>query len=181
MKKTVRVAVIGQSEHPLEEIPRSVLDIAYRIGFLIAREGWLLFSGGRDGIMREASRGAKDAGGITVGILPSLDINEANEYVDVPITTGMGMDMRSDLMIHSVDAVVMISGKNGTLNELSTAYMNRKPAVVIEGTGGFADIVKDIMFEGKYLDSRKNAEIIFARTPEEAISKLKVLLGRSQL
>lgn len=179
MKQIIRIGVIGQSQHPFEEISSKALEVAHKIGFLIAKEGWILFSGGRDGIMERASKGAKEASGITVGILPSFNVDEANDYIDVPVTTGLGMDMRSDLMIHTVDAVIMISGKNGTLKELSTAYMNRKPVVIMEGTGGFADIVKGILFEGKYLDSRRNIEIHFAKTPEEAIEKVKVALKLS--
>lgn len=173
MKKIVRIGIIGQSERPFEILSDYAKEIAYRIGFLVAKEGWILFSGGRNGIMLDASRGAKEASGLTIGILPSLETDEANEYIDVPITTGLGMDLRSDLMIHTVDAVIMVGGKNGTLKELSTAYMNNKPIVIMRGTGGFSDIVSNILFEGRYLDSRRNTEIHFAETPEEAIEIIK--------
>lgn len=146
------------------------------MGYLIAREGWLLFSGGRDGVMEFASKGAKDGNGINVGILPSLSVDEANDYIDIPITTGLGIGMRSELMIQTVDAVVMIGGKNGTLKELSAAYMNSKPIVILKGSGEFADSIQNVLHEGKYLDSRRNSEIIFADSPEEALNLLKSVL-----
>ena len=175
MSKTIRVGVIGQSERPGRPLPQKTAEIAYKIGYVIGKNGWQLISGGRDGVMREASRGAKDAGGLTVGIMPSLDKNEANDYVDVVITTGLGIGMRSELMIHTVDIVIMIGGKNGTLKELSAAYLNFKPIIVMEGSGGLTDTLKNCLFEGKYIDDRKNVEILFARSAEEAEALIKKL------
>ncbi len=172
-KKTLRIGIIGQSERPWEPLPEKTASVAFKTGLLIAKNGWHLYSGGRDGVMREASRGAKKVGGITVGILPSLDKNEANEFVEIPITTGLGMSMRSELMINTVDVVVMIGGKNGTLKELLTAYLFSKPIVVIKGSGGFADSIENFLYEGKYIDDRKNVEIKFANSPEEAIEIIK--------
>ena len=128
-------------------------------------------------VMEAASKGAKDAGGITVGILPSLDKKEANEYIDIPITTGLGIGMRSELMIQTVDCIVMIGGKNGTLKELSAAYMNKKPIVIIRGSEGVADSIEKILFEGKYLDERENVNILFADSPKEAIELLVPLVS----
>ena len=177
MRKIIRIGIIGQSERPWEPLPQKLKGISYKMGYLVAVEGWLLICGGRDGVMEHASKGAKEAGGVTVGILPSLSMDDANEYVDVPITTGLGMGMRSELMIQTVDAIVMIGGKNGTLKELSAAYMNCKPIVIIRGTGEFADSIQNILYEGKYLDTRKNVEIHFADSPEEAIPILKSSLN----
>ena len=177
MRKIIRIGIIGQSERPWEPLPQKLKEISYKMGYLVAVEGWLLICGGRDGVMEHASKGAKEAGGVTVGILPSQSMDEANEYVDVPITTGLGMGMRSELMIQTVDAIVMIGGKNGTLKELSAAYMNCKSIVIIRGTGEFADSIQNILYEGKYLDTRKNVEIYFADSPEEAIPMLKSSLN----
>jgi len=175
MARTIRLGIIGQSERPWDPLPKEVWQIAYKIGYLAAKQGWLLFSGGKNGVMEAASKGSKDAGGITVGILPSLDKEEANEYIDIPITTGLGIGLRSELMIQTVDCVIMIGGKNGTLKELAAAYLNKKPIVVLHGSGGFSDTVENILFEKKYLDSRRNVEILFADTPEAAIEKLRKL------
>src|SRR4029079_14505213 len=86
-------------------------------------------------------RGAKNAGGLVIGILPGLDKSDANAYVDVAITTGMGW-MRNTLVVRAADAVIMISGGIGTLNELTVAYED-KPTVVLEGTGGWSDPIRE--------------------------------------
>jgi uncharacterized protein (TIGR00725 family) len=176
MKKAIRIGIIGQSERPTEPLSKETTEVAYKMGYIIGKNGWQLISGGRDGVMRESSRGAKDAGGLTIGIMPSMDKNEANDYVDVVITTGLGIGMRSELMIHTVDIVVMIGGKNGTLKELSAAYLNKKPIIVIKNTGGIIDKLKDFLFEGKYIDDRKNIEILFADSPEDAEKLIKKII-----
>ncbi len=176
-KKIIRIGLIGQSDRPFELASKKIKILAYQIGFLIGKEGWILFNGGRDGVMEASAKGCRNAGGITVGILPSLDASEANQYVDIPITTGLGMGMRSELMVQTVDALVMVGGKNGTLKELSAAYMNSKPIIIAKGSGDFADSIEQLLFEGKYLDSRKNVEIQFANNPEELIKKLKKTLN----
>ncbi|MGB9694535.1 MAG: TIGR00725 family protein [Caldisericaceae bacterium] len=172
-KKIIRIGLIGQSDRPWEPAPKKIKMLAYQVGYLIGKEGWMLFNGGRDGVMESSAKGCHNANGITVGILPSLDSSEANKYVDIPITTGLGIGLRSELMIHTVDAVVMVGGKNGTLLELTSAYLNKKPIVILKGTGDFADSISSILFEGKFLDSRKNVEIQFADTPEQVIELLK--------
>ncbi len=174
----IRIGIIGQSERPTEPLSQKTAKIAYKMGYIIGQNGWQLISGGRDGVMRESSRGAKDAGGLTVGIMPSLDKKEANKYVDVVINTGLGIGMRSELMIHTVDIVVMIGGKNGTLKELSAAYLNKKPVIVIRSSGELADTLQNFLFEGKYIDNRRNIEILFAENPEEAEKMIKRILQR---
>lgn len=174
-KNKLRVGLIGTSERPNEPISEEVKRIAYEFGYLVGKEGFILFTGGRDGVMEAACRGNYDANGINVGILPSNSVAEANPYVTIPITTGLGMDFRSILMIHTVDVTVMIGGKIGTLLELVSTYQNSKPAIVIRGTGDFADSIDKILLEGKFFDSRKNAEIYFVNSPKEAIEKIKEL------
>src|SRR5207253_4956463 len=127
----------------------------------------ILISGGLSGVMEAVSRGAKSAGGLTVALLPGLDSDEANPYVDVPIATGMGF-MRNTLVVRAADAVIMVSGGIGTLNELTVAYED-KPTVVLEGTGGWSDRIRDIAYEGMHLDEAGINEIRFAKTPAEAV------------
>lgn len=163
----MRIGVIGQSG----AISQQVADLAYTVGREVARRGGLLLSGGRDGVMEAASRGAHEAGGIVVGILNGDNVAEANPYVDVVITTGLSFEYRSLVLIHSVDAVIMIAGGNGTLGELSAAYLNRRPVVVLTPTGGWSARIKDALYDQRYLDERRNMEIAFAETGEEAVAK----------
>jgi hypothetical protein len=159
-----RIAVIGQSG----QSPAKVLALAEEVGKLIAQKAGILLTGGTDGIMAAASRGASLAGGLVVGILPGDDRRLANSYVDVPISTGLGFEQRSAVLIHSADSVVMVAGGNGTLGELSMAYQNRKNVVVLEGSGGWADLVRAVAPDG-YLDPRQTVKIHYAQTPREAV------------
>ncbi len=171
----IRVGIIGQSG----SVSREVAEAAEAVGREVARGGAILLTGGRDGVMEAASRGAKKAGGLTVGILPGDSAEEGNAYLDVPITTGLSFDFRSNILVHSSDVIIMIGGANGTFGELSTAYLNSKPVVVVENTGGWAERLKDAVYEGCYLDERRNIKIHYAKTPEEAV-KLAFLLAYGQ-
>ncbi|HEY8393534.1 MAG TPA: TIGR00725 family protein [Thermaerobacter sp.] len=169
----LRIAVIGDSGR----IPDHLAALAYEVGREIARHGAILYSGGRDGIMAAASRGAREAGGLTVGILPGDDPRESNAWVDVPVTTGLGMEWRSLVLIHSADAVIMIGGGNGTLGELSASYLNARPVVILAGTGGWSDRIRQVAVDGRYVDHRRTVPLEFAATPAEAAARA-VRLGR---
>lgn len=161
-----RIGVIGQSG----EIGADLYEKAERVGIKIAKEGAVLLTGGTSGVMEAASRGAKSAGGIVVGILPGDNPDEANRYIDIPINTGLGSDFRSLVLVHSSDAIIMVGGGNGTLGELSAAYLNKKPVVVLETSGGWADKVRGTAHEGRYLDERRVIALEYALSPEEAVS-----------
>lgn len=160
-----RIAVIGQSG----EISKQVREIAEEVGKETAMRGAVLLTGGRDGVMEAASKGAKLKNGLVVGILPGDSTEIANDYVDVPITTGLGFDYRSLVLVHSADAIIMIAGGNGTLSELSNAYLNKKPVIAIETTGGWAARVKEVVYEGGYLDERKMIQIDFSDSGKAAV------------
>jgi uncharacterized protein (TIGR00725 family) len=169
----IRIGVIGQSG----EIPEEIQALAESIGKEIAIRGAILLTGGTNGVMESVSKGAKSANGLVVGILPGDTLDVANDYIDVPITTGLRFDYRSLILVHSSDAIIMISGGNGTLGELSAAYMNRKPIVVIEPSGGWAARVRTMCYDGTYLDTRNTVKLDFAHTAQEA---LDILLERLQ-
>lgn len=178
-ERAPRIALIGSDG----DVGAEVEALAEAVGAALARAGAQLLSGGRNGVMVAACRGAKAAGGLTVGILPGDDPAEANPYVDVAVTTGLSMEARSLVLIHSADAVIMIAGGNGTLGELSAAYLNRRPVVVMTGSGGWADRIRAVLegdpaLAGRYLDARRNVAVHFADTPEGAVA-LAVELART--
>lgn len=140
--------------------------IAYEVGVEVARSGSVLVTGGLDGIMRAASHGAKDIGGITVGIIPQGDFSYANEFCDVVIPSGMGMS-RDFLTALSSDGIIIVGGGSGTLSEMCAADMNKKPMVAIRNLGGSAE-----PYIGKFLDHRKHVRVAGADTPEEAVRLL---------
>lgn len=104
--------------------------LAYEVGRLLAEAGAVVVCGGLGGVMQAACRGAKEAGGTTVGLLPGEDRSHANPYVDVAIPTGMG-EMRNALIVRSADAVIAIGGGWGTLSEVAFAMKTRTPVVTL--------------------------------------------------
>ena len=168
MSRPPLIAVIGKSaKDPNDPPSHEALAAAEKVGAMIAGAGAILITGGLSGVMEAASRGAKRGNGLVVGILPGFDKADANQYVDVAITTGMGW-MRNTLTVRAADAVIMVSGGIGTLNELTVAYQD-KPTVVLEGTGGWADRVREIAYKGEHLDESGSATLHFAKTASEAV------------
>ena len=121
--RKLRIGVIGPSEATAE-----LCSLAGDVGRLIAEAGAILICGGGGGVMEAASKGAKSAGGITVGIIPGTNENEANRYIDIPIITGMGHG-RNIINVWSSDAVIAIGGGYGTLSEIALALRTNKPVI----------------------------------------------------
>jgi uncharacterized protein (TIGR00725 family) len=121
--RKLRIGVMGPSEAPEE-----LYSLAEEVGRLIAEAGAILICGGGTGVMEAASKGARSAGGITVGILPGTNENEANQYVDIPIITGMGHG-RNIINVRSSDVVIAIGGGYGTLSEIALALRTNKPVI----------------------------------------------------
>lgn len=115
------VAVIGASGPRAED-----LEHAHAAGRRLAELGAIVVTGGRGGVMEAACRGAKEAGGLTVGILPGIDRSDANEFVDVSLPTGLG-EMRNGLVARAADALVAVGGAWGTLAEIAFARSWGKP------------------------------------------------------
>lgn len=136
--------------------------VAYHLGKLIAREGWVLLNGGRPaGVMEASARGAKENDGLTVGILPDNSSCFACKYIDIPIVTGMG-DGRNYINVLSSDVVVALPGKAGTISEIALALKNRKKVILLN----FA--------VGKTLDFYMEEGLLHtAGSPEEAIQVIK--------
>ncbi|MCQ9208065.1 MAG: TIGR00725 family protein [Omnitrophica bacterium] len=121
----MNIAVIGGHDCTPE-----MAKIAEEIGEQIARFGATLVCGGLTGVMEAACRGAKSAGGKTIGILPGHDKSEANPYVDIPIATGLGY-MRNNLVVKNAEIVIAIDGKEGTLSEIALCLQMKKPILGI--------------------------------------------------
>jgi len=101
---------------------------AAAVGRLVAERGAVLVCGGLGGVMEAAARGAKQAGGLTIGILPGSDPGAANPHIDVAIATGMG-EMRNALIVRAAGAVIAIGGGWGTLSEIALARRIETPVV----------------------------------------------------
>jgi len=160
LAKKRQILIVGNNENgSTPELEK----VAYETGLEVAKSDSVLITGGLGGVMRAACHGAKDAGGITVGIIPQNDPSFANEYCDIVIPTGMGL-ARDFLNALSADGVIIIGGGSGTLSETCAAYMHKKPIAAIKNTGGIAE-----MFTDKYLDHRQNVKIVGVNSPKDAV------------
>lgn len=122
-KKKKIIAVIGGSEPDAQS-----LALAEKVGELIAQQGAILITGGMAGVMEAASKGAKKASGLVIGVLPTCDKESANPYVDIPIVTGMS-HARNFIIARTCDCAIAIDGKYGTLSEIAFCLMYNVPVV----------------------------------------------------
>lgn len=146
------VAVVGASD--FSGRPHQV-EMAEAVGHALAEAGAILICGGRGGVMAAACRGAKSAGGLTIGVLPGDSAAEANPYVDIPIVTGMG-EARNIIIVRTAHAVIAVGGEFGTLSEIAFALNLGRPVV---GLGTW-----ELSKEGRLVQ-----DILVVSTPEEAV------------
>jgi len=144
------VAVIGNGRCSAD-----VAALAEAVGRELAQRGAVLVCGGLGGVMEAACRGAKSAGGLTIGILPGTSRRDANPYVDVPVVTGMG-EARNVLVVQSAQAVIAVHGEYGTLSEIAHALKLGIPVVGLS-TWHLSK------------DNGERQAIVRARTPQEAV------------
>lgn len=123
------IAVVGPGDPSTDA---DVLDVAERVGELLAQAGHQVATGGLGGVMAAASRGAKSAGGSVVALLPGDDRAAANEHADVVVATGLGQG-RNVLLVRSVEAVIAVGGSWGTLSEVAIARRLGRPVVWLMG------------------------------------------------
>ncbi len=163
MSKKIQILIIGHNENGTTP---EIAKIAYDTGMEVAKSGSVLVTGGLDGVMKAACHGAKDGGGLTIGIIPQDNASFANEYCDIVIPSGMGL-ARDFLNALSADGVIIIGGGSGTLSETCAAYMYKKPMVAIKNSGGIAEKYAD-----QYLDHRKSIMIIGVSDAKEAVQTI---------
>ncbi len=125
-KGRIKIGVVGASA-----CDETIASIAYEVGQEIVRQGAVLLCGGLGGVMEAAAKGAKEAGGLTVGILPGASAKNANPYIDLSIVTDMG-HARNIILVQSSDAVIAISGAYGTLSEIAIALKTGIPCIGIQ-------------------------------------------------
>jgi hypothetical protein len=105
--------------------------LAEMVGREVAKRGGFLLCGGLEGVMEAAACGAKQEGGITLGILPGTLRTEANPWIDIAVLSGMG-HARNALIAQSSDALIAVNGEYGTLSEIALGLKMGKPVIVLE-------------------------------------------------
>lgn len=168
MKKIV-VGVMGGGR-----VADEVADAAYRLGALIAREGWVLLGGGRAaGVMDASARGARAGKGLIVGILPGVDTEGVSDAVDIPIVTGMG-DGRNCINVLSSDVVIACAGGAGTLSEIALALKSGKDVILLDVGGEECGRKKNLT---PLLDAGAGKRLHQVFTPEDAIDAVRRIVG----
>jgi uncharacterized protein (TIGR00725 family) len=132
--KRIHIAVVGGSS-----ADQQTLALAEAVGKTIAAKGGVLICGGLGGVMEAAARGAKEKGGITVGILPSFDGNSGNPFIDITIPTGMGHG-RNMLVVASGDLVIALPGSHGTQSEVANALLLGRKVLGLKAWGQVAGV-----------------------------------------
>src|SRR5260221_3803828 len=158
MRKTL-VGVMG----PGDAASQKAEEMGFVLGKLIAKEGWVVLSGGRNaGVMEAVNKGAKSENGLTLGILPISDNSHTSEYVDMTVLTGMG-SARNNIEILSADALIVVAESmgSGTASEACLAIKAKKPIILLA-----PDTTAKSFFENL---SKTLTHTV--KTPEEAIAK----------
>jgi uncharacterized protein (TIGR00725 family) len=140
--------------------------LAEEVGRLVAGLGAVLVCGGLGGTMEAVARGAKEAGGTTIGILPGHDRSQGNPYLDFVVTTGLG-HARNLAVVSSGDAVIAVGGGFGTLSEIGLARKVGRPVIIVEGWR----LSRDEGAEGVW----------YASTPPETLAILREVLELPRL
>jgi len=153
------VSVIGKSG----VISPQMAAVAEEIGRGIAQRGWALVCGGRDGVMEAACRGAHSAGGLSIGIMPGYDTDDANRWLTVALPTGLGF-ARNTCVAAAGEVAIAIDGSYGTLSEIAMALSLSRPVI---GVGTWRTPPEDT----------RRLDLHYADTAQEALSLLDTLMG----
>lgn len=147
---------------------------AEKIGSLLAKNNAIVVTGGKSGIMEAGAKGAKNAGGQTVGVVKGIKRFTSNNFTDIEVISGMEANGFDELLlVNMCDALIVIGGGAGTLEEITIAYRNKKPIVALTTQSGWA---KELA--GKFLDNRNTVKIEMANSAEEAVEKTLQLLNK---
>jgi uncharacterized protein (TIGR00725 family) len=168
------VGVMGSAGGKLEDKERQSVR---RLGGAIARRGYVLITGACPGIPHEAVKGAKEEGGIVVGVSPALNLEEHVKKYHSPtrgyntiIYTGSGLMGREIENIRSCDVVIFAAGRSGTLGEFAIAYDEAKVIGVLEGTGGITEHLREII---SIMNKETGAIVCYDADPERLLDKLE--------
>ncbi|MEA5510818.1 TIGR00725 family protein [Crocosphaera sp. UHCC 0190] len=162
MRKPI-IGVMGPGELATETDIKN----AYELGKLIAQEGWILLTGGRNvGVMDAASKGAKEFGGLTIGILPDNNTKNLSEFIDIPIVTDLG-NARNNINVLSSDVIIACGMGLGTASEIALALKNNKPVIFLNENP-----------ESKHFFKQLSPNLVtLAINPQKAINNVQKMLN----
>ena len=176
-----KICVSGASDTGV--CAEDAVEKAEKIGQLIAKRNMILVTGATTGIPYWAAKGAKEAGGIVIGLSPAASklahVNAyrlPTDYHDLIIYTGFDYSGRNLLLTRSADAIISICGRMGTLNEFTIGFEDQKPQGVLTGTGGICDMLKEII-RGAH---KGGGKVVFSSDPVELLDKIVALIEKDE-
>jgi hypothetical protein len=174
MHPKMKICVSGAAEMSHCETPKTAA-IAEELGKEIARQNVILVTGATTGFPHWAAKGAKEAGGISIGLSPASSerdhIDRYNlpvDYLDLIIFTGFGYAGRNLLLTRSADAVIVGCGRMGTINEFTVAFEDNKPVGILEGEWETDELIKKIVAEAH----RGPGKIVYDSSPKKLVEKV---------
>ncbi len=177
-----KICVSGAAE--TGQCGKNAMELATQMGREIANHNGVILTGATSGIPYFAARGAKKAGGISIGLSPAATekahvrtYHLPTDYFDLIIYTGFDYSGRNLLLTRSADAVVLICGRMGTLNEFTIAFEDNKPIGILEGTGGTADMIREIVKKSH----RGPGKIVYDSNPKHLLEKLLKLIKKEKV
>ena len=183
-KRRLKIGVMGSASGPQIEDPVA-RQKARILGEEIATRGHILINGACPGLPHDALMGAKEKGGLSIGISPAFsEYEHVNEYLspaghDIIIFTGLGFMERDIINIRSSDAIVIIGGGIGTLNELTIAYDEGRPIGIITKSGGISNSIPHVIQE--LCKRHIPPNMVFDDDPIKLLDKLEEVIVRYPL
>jgi len=179
MKHKIAVSGAAKTDH----CHAGALEKAKEVGREIIRQNGILMTGATSGIPYWACIGAKEESGTVIGFSPAASLSShkktyrlPTDYHDVIVYTGFEYAGRNLLLTRSADAIIIICGRIGTLNEFSIAFEDRKPIGVLVGSGGTADMIKSIIQKSH----RGPGKIVYDSNPQKLISRVIKLIEKEK-
>ncbi|MBL7055728.1 LOG family protein [Candidatus Woesearchaeota archaeon] len=169
----MKVAVCGSGNSMDDSIAKKTFDI----GKEIAKNNLLLLTGSCLGYPHEAAKGAFSNGGKVIGVSPAKNLENHKEIYNFPDEnftqlsfTGLGIPARNFPLVSEADAVIIVGGQTGTLNEFTIALAQNKPIGILEGSGGITKMIKEIAEVCNKNGEKEN--IVYSKEPKELVNKL---------
>lgn len=176
-----KICISGSAE--TEYCAPGTIEKAVQVGRLIAKRGMVLVDGATTGIPYWAAKGAKEAGGMVIGLSPAASkaahlrtYHLPVDYHDLIIYTGFDYSGRNLLLTRAADAIITIYGRVGTLNEFTIGFEDKKPQGILTGTGGVSDELHDILARAH----RGFGKTVFESDPEILVEKVVALIEKEE-
>lgn len=176
-KPKYKICVSGAAE--TGHCASGALRAAEEIGRQIVLNDCVLVTGATGGIPYWAAKGAKSEKGVSIGLSPAANEKEHTEeyklpldYFDTIVYTGFNYSGRNLFLARSSDAIIIVCGRMGTLNEFTIAFEDDKPIGILEDTGGTADMIRDLIEKAK----RGSGRVVYSKDPKDLVEKIITII-----